>query len=79
MYLERFVHSKAGKVLMSIILGLGLATIFRQACKGKRCRINLSPPIDELDENTYKINNKCYVFEKNSVSCDKNKRTIKIA
>jgi hypothetical protein len=79
MHLEKFVNSKSGRVLMSIILGLGLATIFRQACKGRRCRINLSPPMEDLDSNTYKIDGKCYAFEKNSVSCDRNKQTIKIA
>jgi hypothetical protein len=79
MYLEKFVHSKTGKVLMSIILGIGLATFFRQACKGKRCKLVVSPPIDELEGSTYKINDKCYTFEKSNVSCSKEKQTIKIA
>ena len=79
MHLEKFVHSKVGRVLMSIILGLGLATIFRQVCKGKRCRISIAPPMEELEDATYKINDKCYAFEKTSVSCEKNKKTIAIA
>ena len=37
MYLDKFVHSQSGKYIMSIILGLGLATLFRQICSGKDC------------------------------------------
>ena len=36
MYLSKFVHSEIGRYLMSIILGLGLATFFRKMCNGKR-------------------------------------------
>lgn len=79
MYLDKFVHSKTGKILMSVILGIGLATFFRAVCKGKRCRIVTSPPIEEIDEQIYKFNNKCYKLEKNAIKCDKNKQTVKIA
>ena len=39
MYLDKFVHSNTGKILMSLLLGIGLATFFRSICKGKNCRI----------------------------------------
>lgn len=79
MYLDKFVHSKTGKVLMSVLLGIGLATLFRVACKGKRCRLVRSPPIEEIEEQTYSFDDKCYKFEKNAINCDKNKKTVKIA
>lgn len=79
MYLDKFVHSKTGKVLMSIILGIGLATFFRAVCKGKRCRIISSPPMEEIDNQTYKFNDKCYTFEKNPINCQRNKKTVLIA
>lgn len=79
MYLDKFVHSETGKIIMSIILGIGLATFFRAVCKGKRCRIISAPPIEEIDGSTYKFNEKCYKFEKNAVDCKKNKNIIKIA
>lgn len=72
--LSRFVHSDTGRYMMSILLGLGLATLFRKVCKGKNCLVYNAPPIEELDE-TYKFDNKCYSLEKNTVKCDKNKRT----
>jgi hypothetical protein len=79
MYLDKFVHSYTGKIMMSIILGIGLATFFRTACKGKYCKIVRSPPPEELDDQTYKFDGKCYKIEKNAVKCDMNKKTVKIA
>lgn len=79
MYIEKFVHSQTGKIIMSIILGIGLATFFRSVCIGKRCQIITSPPIEEIEGQTYKFDDKCYKFEKNPVSCDKTKNIIKIA
>jgi hypothetical protein len=79
MYLDKFVHSQTGRILMSIILGIGLATFFRAVCKGRRCRIISAPPMEEIDNQTYKFNDKCYTFEKTAINCDKNKKTIKIA
>jgi len=79
MYLDKFVHSQTGKVIMSIILGIGLATFFRAACKGRKCRVISSPPMEEIEDQTYKFNDKCYTFEKNPISCTNNKNTVKIA
>ena len=79
MYLDKFVHNKTGKIMMSIILGIGLATFFREVCKGRQCRIISSPPMEEIDGQTYKFNDKCYTFEKKAVECEKNKKIVKIA
>ena len=79
MYLDKFVRSDTGKIIMSIILGIGLATFFRVACKGRQCRVISSPPIEEIEDQTYKFNDKCYAFEKNAIDCKRNKNTVKIA
>ena len=79
MHLEKFVHSNTGKIIMSILLGIGLATFFRAVCKGKKCRLVASPPMVELEGKTYKFDNKCYTFEKNPITCTNNKKTVKIA
>jgi hypothetical protein len=79
MYLDKFVHSYTGKIIMSIILGIGLATFFRAVCKGRNCRIISSPPIEEIEGQTYKFNDKCYKFEKNAIDCKTNNNTVKIA
>jgi hypothetical protein len=79
MYLDKFVHSHTGKIIMSILLGIGLATFFRAVCKGKHCRIISAPPMEEIEDQIYKFDNKCYKLEKNTITCEKNRNTIKIA
>ena len=78
MYLEKFVNSQTGKYVMSILLGIGLATIFRAACKGKRCRVIRSPPLEEVDGQIYKFNGKCYRMEREQTQCSKDKKTYNI-
>jgi len=78
MYLDKFVHTNTGRIVMSIILGIGLATFFRSVCKGKRCTIIASPPIEEIEDQTYKFDEKCYKMEKNQVKCNSQKTIIKI-
>jgi hypothetical protein len=79
MPLSKFVHSESGKLLMSIILGLGLATLFRASCKGKNCILYYAPPLKEIKDKIYKINNKCYKYEFNSAKCDKTKQIVEFA
>jgi hypothetical protein len=79
MHLDKFVHSSTGKILMSILLGIGLATFFRTVCKGKHCQIVRAPPMEEIDDQVYKFDGKCYNFEKNAVKCDYTKKVVKIA
>ena len=77
MHLEKFVNSQNGKILMSILMGLGLATMFRQMCKGKRCRIKSAPPHDDVNGKIYKYNGKCYEFRKLDMDCKSGMKTIK--
>jgi hypothetical protein len=78
MHLDRFVHSSTGRIIMSIVLGIGLATLFRSVCKGKNCRIIAAPPMEELEDQIYKFDEKCYKLEKNTIECDKNRQTVKM-
>ena len=79
MHLEKFISSNTGKYIMSIILGLGLATFFREICKGKRCKIMKAPKLDEIDNKIYKFDNKCYKMEKNAMKCDNTKKILQFA
>ena len=44
MNFKRLFHSEVGKNIISIILGLGLATLFRKVCHDKNC-IRFNGPI----------------------------------
>ena len=77
--IEKLFNTETGKKLMSIILGLGLATLFRESCKSSNCLIYQSPPLADLTSKTYKHNGKCYTFKEESTKCDNNKKKIQIA
>jgi hypothetical protein len=75
----KFVHTKTGKTLMSILMGFGLATIFRSVCKNRRCLIFHAPPLEELKDKIYKFDNKCYSYSTVQTKCDKSKQIVKFA
>ena len=79
MYLSKFVHTETGKYMMSILLGFGLASLFRAVCKGKSCVIFHAPPLEEMDNKIYKLNNKCYKYVPTATKCDTNKKIIEFA
>ena len=45
--IRKFITSDVGRKLFSILLGLGLSSIFRMSCKGKNCVIHSSPEINK--------------------------------
>ena len=75
----KFVHTHTGKMLMSVILGLGIASLFRVACKNKRCIEFHAPPLEELKDKVYKFDNKCYKYTTKQTKCDKTKKTVRFA
>ena len=76
MHLSKFIHTSTGKLLTSIILGFGFASLFRKICKGKNCIIYHAPPLEETKDKTFKYDNKCYQFTTNNIVCDKTKNII---
>ena len=55
MYLDKFVHSATGRYVMSVLLGIGLATIFRKTCVGKNCITYSAAPAEEIDGQNIQI------------------------
>ena len=47
MNIERILHGKIGKIFMSVLLGLGLATLFRKVCKNRDCIVFYAPDIEK--------------------------------
>lgn len=76
---SKFLHSVNGKYIMSIILGLGLATFFRAVCEGTNCLVYEAPSFDIIKDKYYKFGDECYKFEPLQVKCNKNKKIIDFA
>ena len=77
--LKRFldkIYTKNGKIIISIILGFGLASIFRKVCKDLECYIYKAPPEDEIENNIFSFNEKCYKYIRNIISCGKKEKQI---
>jgi hypothetical protein len=79
MNIKYLLNDPIGKVFISIILGLGLATFFRTVCKEKNCIRFHGPVISDIDGKIYKHGDKCYKYNvQSSGSCDSNKRVLDI-
>lgn len=75
-YLTKFVHSSTGKIIMSILLGFGLATFFREVCKGKECLEFYAPSLDQIKDKIYKVDNKCFNYVPKLTKCSADKKII---
>ena len=72
-FLNKISKDKYGKILLSIIWGIGLATLFRKVCKGRSCIIMKGPKPNEVDNKVYRFNKKCYKYKAYSTTCKKKK------
>lgn len=76
LHLSKFIENPTGRIIMSIILGFGLASIFKMSCKDKNCIIYKSPDVSNIKGNIYSFNGECYTYTPQEVKCDKSKRII---
>jgi hypothetical protein len=72
----KFFHTETGKYVMSLLLGFGLASLFRNVCKDKNCIIFHAPPLDQINDKIYKFDNKCYKYDTVQTKCNNNGRKI---
>jgi len=79
MYIKRFIYSKFGRYVMSMLLGFGLASLFRRACKERNCLKFVGAPIDKIDKQIFEYNNICYTFEDKAESCSPLKKIVSFA
>ena len=79
MKIQRIIHSKQGKILISIILGLGFATLFRKTCSNDSCFKFISPDIKNVSNSVYEYEKKCYKYKPVAKKCSKIKKTVTFA
>jgi hypothetical protein len=73
----KFIHTRTGRIIMSVLLGFGLASLFRSVCKGKNCIEFQGPPSDFMDKDKiYSFDGKCYTYSKTMTKCNKSKRIV---
>lgn len=72
MSILNILDTKKGQILISIILGLGLASIFRRVCNDGNCLVIEGPPLEEVENKIFKQDNKCYKYKAQSTNCKNN-------
>jgi hypothetical protein len=57
--------------LLSFLLGVGIAAMFRPICKGPECVLVRGPPIQDIRSSVYQFGTKCVEFKPNAIECPK--------
>jgi hypothetical protein len=76
MNFQRLLNTDYGRNIISILLGLGLASLFRKVCTDKNCIVFNGPIIGDVEGKTYKYGDKCYIYSINADKCDSTKRIV---
>jgi len=79
MNFKRLLNTPLGVIFISMLLGLGLATLFRKVCVDKNCITFHGPILTEFEGKTYNHGEKCYQYSLVSDTCHPTKRIIDIA
>jgi hypothetical protein len=75
--LGKFVHTETGKILMSVLLGFGLASLFRKICKDRECLIFHAPSLDDFKDKIYFNNSgKCVKYNPVATKCSTNTKIV---
>jgi hypothetical protein len=78
MNFKRLLSTKLGIFIISAILGLGLATLFRKACTGKNCITFKGPRVGEIDGKVYQFGDSCMSYHLIPTKCDASKKTLEL-
>lgn len=78
MNFKRALNTPMGQAAISILLGIGLATMFRKVCTDKNCIVFNGPVIGDIEDKTFKHGDKCYKYSTHPDKCDTTKRVIDV-
>lgn len=55
--------------VFSVLMGIFLMLLLRPICKGESCFNFKAPPLKEIQEHAYKMDDRCYKFVPKDVKC----------
>lgn len=67
MDIKKMMKSEKGVLLFSIILGLGIAGLFKMSCDSRSCIVYKAP--DMSGKKQVKVNNTCYDVSEEMIDC----------
>ncbi len=80
--IQNIIYTDRGRLILSIILGLGLATLFRKYCKSKNCYSFIGPKQEEIRNQIFSFDsdsNECYALKENSIPCGSKPKSVEFA
>ncbi len=70
MNIRQIIYTERGRIAISIILGLGLAALFRKSCEGDNCIIIQGKPLPQWqNEKGIEIDGKKYKLSREATEC----------
>jgi hypothetical protein len=77
-HIERLLNTQLGIFFISVLMGLGLATLFRKTCTDENCIVFNGPVISEIDGKTYQFGEMCYQYKLFPSKCEPIRKTIEM-
>tara|TARA_B100000029_G_C16991930_1_gene747813 strand:+ start:215 stop:457 length:243 start_codon:yes stop_codon:yes gene_type:complete len=76
MNIKKLLHTNVGTNIISILLGLGLAGLFRKVCDDRNCLRFNGPSLDDIKDKVFKHSGKCYTYEEETETCNQKDKVI---
>lgn len=72
------MEQNIGCIVVSVILGLGIAALFYKVCEGRSCIVMKGPDIETVTKDLWRYGNNCYSYTYKEVPCpnDKDKNSV---
>merc|ERR1712070_370713 len=70
-FMKDALKHRTGSVLVSVVLGLGLATVFQKVCK-ENCVVVQAPGLAHVTEHVWSVDDTCYKYTPETVECKDN-------
>ena len=67
--ITKIFNTRTGRIILSIIWGLGLAALFRKVCKGRSCVVIRGPHPDDIKGKIFEFNKRCYTYTPHDSTC----------
>lgn len=67
--IQKLLNSDAGKYIVSILLGIGLSTLFRNACNERKCIVFKAVDPQTIKNGIFKIDDNCYKYTHEQIKC----------
>ena len=78
MNFKKAIQTTNGKRVISILLGFGLASLFRKVCHDRTCLEFKAVTTSNIKDKIFKFNDKCYTFKETAVTCNPTKKILSL-